>query len=213
MVVIVGRWNPHIFSIDWVAKHLFDYREGATVEVVQMMSPGLAPIFLIQDVGFRCTRDRLEIFAREGSEACLRSVETLAVKALSTLSHTPVSAIGANFDFIEDDVPPEMADLLATPERMETKFTIVANSFETRIDLEKDVTLGIRRGIIGGAAQISLNYHRESQNAAKLAEIIPGLLERRWAHARELLLSLYQIEESGVLTLDGREEANDQEQA
>jgi hypothetical protein len=104
-VVLAGAWNPAIFQPGWIARHVFGVPAGAEIKVtaVQMLiGQQQKLVTYIRDVGFAVSSNRLEIFAVEGSESAFKAAEETTARIVELLPHTPISAYGINFHFIEE---------------------------------------------------------------------------------------------------------------
>jgi hypothetical protein len=100
--VVVGSLNPQILTPQWVAKYVFD--ENLAVEqpvsVPDLQRGGLVPFlapFKLEDRGisWQPALNRVQVFATaDGADA-----GEVVAKILEELPHTPVQAVGSNFDF------------------------------------------------------------------------------------------------------------------
>lgn len=94
-VVVVGSFNPPIFTPDWLANHNLignedadKARQGAIV-ITRQLSRFETDWFI-----FQVTEEQFSITS---NGALTPSIKDLAIGALSLLPHTPVRAVGVNF--------------------------------------------------------------------------------------------------------------------
>jgi len=98
-LVIVGKWNRYILNPSWVGKNLFG-EEQIKVEF-PVNNPDLPPRYVTADnIIFIPATHRINFIAQEPySDKMLTKIGGMSRVLLQTLSHTPISAIGANFGF------------------------------------------------------------------------------------------------------------------
>ncbi len=160
ILVLAGHWNPHIFSLDWMAVNLFQIEAGDTVEVGQAMSAERAfPITYLNDVGLSCTFERLELFAVGVEAEDFQRVETVARKILELLSHTPVFGVGVNFRFFDHDVDAKFSDSLVTKEDLEAKYKIASTEVRSALQVGDGTTLNLVRALDQGGIAVAFNFH------------------------------------------------------
>ncbi len=94
-LVVVGKWNIHVFNPEWVKKNVFN---GEEVLVGISM-----PQFKGKNFEMTVSESRLH-FVLLSSDESSRIDAVLALRAvLRLLGQTPVTAFGINFDFDTDD--------------------------------------------------------------------------------------------------------------
>lgn len=109
-IVLVGAWNIRIFSPEWVAMNLAKLKKEVQLEVA--VGNPVAPIKLSFDsVELRVGAGRLVVAARDLTDVALLQVRDAAVSVLTMLSHTPVSAIGVNFQYRVSNPPSSLLDV------------------------------------------------------------------------------------------------------
>ncbi|NOT41199.1 MAG: hypothetical protein HOP13_11970 [Alphaproteobacteria bacterium] len=197
--VVTGHWNPAIFGgVDWLALQLFNVDEGKSIEVTQVMNPqrGVLITFL-QGVGIACIPGRLEFYSTDASKQAFDAIVAVMKRALDLLPHTPVFAIGANFNFIEGDIVPEVADRLTTPEKLKEKFRVTGASFATAIQHNERAVLNLVREYDAVHSAINFNFHHEARNIDEAKRIASMELYDYYTQSVDLLSQVYGIEPEG----------------
>jgi hypothetical protein len=104
-IVLAGSWNPRIFSAEWLSKHIF----GENELQVEFPDEPFAPYrFTARNVRITPSTHFVALVALDYGDATLRELERQARVILETLPHTPISAIGVNYGFVEEDPSPEL---------------------------------------------------------------------------------------------------------
>jgi hypothetical protein len=198
-VVVAGQWNRHIFTPQWVGKHLF---ESPTVQIETQIAPvaGGSIRYLTDDVVLLPQADRLIVGVRRIDDDALRRVEQIACKALALLPYTPVTALGMNFGFTSPSIPDSLqpvfhladqgslSDLNVTVRRTEVKRTLVV---EDRDDEVVNLTLSIDHD--QGRFSIHVNFHSQVQEASTAKSRLDGVLVAHKTRCLDLLRGAYGI--------------------
>lgn len=100
-IVIVGQWNPHIFSPKWMCEKLLEVKDVETEFAVGPIGAGMR--YLTAELLIIPGADRLIVGMRNTRGDTLKEAERITLKALSLLAHTPVRAGGINFAFTESN--------------------------------------------------------------------------------------------------------------
>jgi hypothetical protein len=96
-IVVLGHWNSAIFSPGWIAGRLTSSKEiGIEFAVDEPMQP---PRFSFDGIYLRLAERRLVLAPSTPDDAVLQQMEGVACRVLQELPHTPVSAVGGNFQF------------------------------------------------------------------------------------------------------------------
>jgi len=215
-IVIVGHWNSAILNEPgWIAKHLLDVPDGQQVDlqavvVGNQIGPShMAPekqIWLFNQYGICCTGPRLEFYTRD-----IDNIEPLYFglsKIAQKLPHTPIRAIGINFNVKISGEFAAITALLETNESFDLVGTI--RSFERTDSIEignenlieidglgrVQTTLNLVRKSDFNQVEINFNYHSLVQGI----EIMAGFLGKNpiahWReHAAAILRNCYDLGE------------------
>jgi hypothetical protein len=124
LIVLVADFNPAIFQAPWIAKHLFGKAEGeqvALAEVLIQNGPVLVPLTFLEGVSINVGPNRTEFFALDTQPKTLELVECVLLRMLEALPHTPLSAIGCNLSYIDDNPSEAIEEMFKTPEGFEAE--------------------------------------------------------------------------------------------
>lgn len=198
-IVVTGAWNPKIFSPQWISKHLFGYDEGVNVNIEQIVvatdNQQPTTITYIDHVGLRASESRVELFMDQLEADNFTLLERVAKNTISILQHTPLGALGVNFNFIEEEPEDDLIDKLKSPDGLERKFAIKAQSFKATIGLEEHQDLNLSREISDGLVKINFNYHFSPLRLDIADGILDDCVSNSLVKTREYLDQLYGLEE------------------
>ena len=105
-LVIVGGWNSHIFTQDWIKRYLFP-TEQEEFKIDLLVSQGfkaqfVSPRISSKEVHILLQENRLSFIPVENKNEHFDRIQELALQLADYLPHTPVTAYGVNFLFTED---------------------------------------------------------------------------------------------------------------
>lgn len=106
VLVIVGGWNSHIFTRDWIKRYLFP-TEQEEFKIDLLVSQGfnaqfVSPRISSKEVHILLQENRLSFIPVENKNEHFDRIQELALQLADYLPHTPVTAYGVNFLFTED---------------------------------------------------------------------------------------------------------------
>lgn len=202
-LVIVGAWNPAILQPDWIARNALQIQTGAPIPMTMEFGPGIGflPRLNIDGVTVAPFPDRL-LFGLDSLDVLqLARLEDAGHRTLSALSHTPVTAFGENFDFVEDDPTEEQLGifdhLVDLSDRVGERFEPVATALKQSVQLDGR-TLNLTRELNGNSFFIRFNFHYSASSAADAAALLGGQFERNYQVVLNVLRS-YQIDINELL--------------
>lgn len=204
-IVIVGNWNPAIFQYNWVAKHALNIPEGTDLQASELMpldakkNPTELPILYIDDIGFRASNIKLEIFLNSIEDECISRAENSIVNVIQTLSHTPLGGFGVNFRFIESDPDAEILDKLKSNDGIDARYRIINESIETKIDLGQETILNFSRAPSDNMVEFNFNYHCSRLVPDDFERQISGKYAEYLEKSAGILSELYGLDEYQVV--------------
>jgi hypothetical protein len=107
-IVVVGFWNRMIFNPKMVACEIFNVEEIETLVAIDPSSP---TIYQNKDTLLQITDKRIVLTSRKPEKECLKKTEKMACTILEFLPRTPISAIGVNFGFRENEPEDNLLEL------------------------------------------------------------------------------------------------------
>ncbi|MBC8146610.1 MAG: hypothetical protein H8E98_01330 [Bacteroidetes bacterium] len=156
-IVIIGGWNPSIFSPEWVSKYLFD---GEKLKVEFPLNTSLPPRISNEKMRLTVEANKFNIIPIEISDENYQNMEDVIVKVIDYLPHTPVTALGVNFHFvdIENKVNTEILEILNSD--VSDKVTgVLDQTTIKRAIREDDYILNMETIYHDSKTIINFNYH------------------------------------------------------
>ena len=190
-LIIRGNWNPAILQPAWIARHALE-KDADRVPVSMEFSAvaGVPPRFLLEELKFAPSFDTLSIAPSRTDEQSLNRLEEVAQNVLQYLPHTPISAFGQNFEFIEETPGDavltlfEIGDRLA--ERMTSDVDIVKTDISSSLQLENRV-LNLKRTLDrDGSFHLAMNFHYVTESASKAVELLENSAVQNYQIAQEI---------------------------
>jgi hypothetical protein len=193
-LVIVGAWNPAIFTPQWAQEHIFpsdDRIDGeiALPEHVLRLTAG--------DMVLLVKPDRVEFRPKSVLEDNLARTERTAIRLLSRLQDTPVTAFGINFRFQVPDPSRTIDEILEVPEGervRELGAAVESVSVKRRVIWEEFVVnVSVSRD--GGIPPaISFNHHFPIVGALRCAEALHGTPSAAFDRTTRILGDVYDLQ-------------------
>ncbi len=192
-VVLVGSWNVRIFSPLWVGQHLFDSKE---VEMEVGIGAGVHPMRYRKGDALIIPRDDRIIFGtRSDRDEALSLLESLSSKTLDLLPHTPISAVGINFGFVEEGPESDLLELFNVPDstRLASWATDIRRKELTRQLETKEGIMNLKQVLHDGKVEFHLNFHEDADSPIKAKESLEGKVLRRRDFAIEFVKEVYNL--------------------
>ncbi|MES4785359.1 MAG: hypothetical protein C4294_05530 [Nitrospiraceae bacterium] len=191
-VVTVGQWNPHIFSPEWMSRHL--HMENLEA----MLSVGLV------GVGLRYQTPNLILIPGEDrliiEDGTLRQMEEAFRSALQLLSHTPVRALGINFGFIENDPPAEIVQTFDLADRgalSDAGYNVRSVEIVREIDIAP-ATLKLKMVFADDKVRFHFNFTHQITSAEEAATLLDGRVLNYRDRAVDILTRVFQLQRQEV---------------
>lgn len=210
VVVIVGHWNQAILNEPaWIARHLLKLQEGDELEVRTVVfgdGPSAGKkVWFYENFGLSCNNNRIEIFRT--STGSNDAIYTILKTICELLPHTPVSAVGVNFHFIDDGDITASAGLLETEETLDTYGNIRSSDRTDTFEIDRNTRLAIpespeiqsilklNRVTDFGSFQIDFNFHQDIPDISVLGKWVEcGPIDHWYEAAQRMLGEVYGIE-------------------
>ncbi len=197
-IVMVGQWNPAIFSPDWVAQNLLH---------VENVDAQLAVGPLITNVRYQTDtlllipqQDRLIVGSRNTEETTLLDMERCSKAALELLGHTPIRALGINFGFTESDPPTEMLrtfDLADAGALADAGYQVRSADITREIEIGSTV-LKLKMGLSDGTVRFHFNFTNQVATAQQAADLLQGRVLEYRNRAVGMLSTVFNLQGEGV---------------
>lgn len=200
-VVIAGVWNPAILNPTWILRHVLELPEG-TVEQIQIEQPfipsGVPPSYSIAGLTFTPGRNQLVIRPLETSVDTMVRVQNIAIRILTLLSHTPLSAFGQNFEFLELTPLAEQLMIFGAAndlaQHCDFQFDTLSTQVSSSIQFD-DRQLNLSRSNTNGILSLKFNFHYPVASAEiALQKFQNPIFQQNLEYTLRIIRSLYGIE-------------------
>ncbi len=111
-IVVLGAWNPSIFSPEWVVSNLADADQSDVQIAFPIDDPTAPRRITFEGVIFFPGRRQIILSPAEPSIDGMKKCSSVLVKILTLLTHTPVSSAGVNFSFSEENPTEQIQNAL-----------------------------------------------------------------------------------------------------
>lgn len=202
LFVFLGAWNPAIFQPGWVARYLFGFPEGASVDAGLLMLPNQPPLTFIKDIGVAVTPERVTLYVQRFDDETKSQVETTAKNIFEVLPHTPIGAFGVNFVFKDDDADPSLYDKLKTKDGIDKHFKVLSQQFVSTIQIFPNVILNFMRVPSTESVLYDLNFHHQSFDINNAEITLGGIVQRYYSKCLEIINQLYGSEHEGEISFE-----------
>lgn len=189
IIVFVGNMNPTIFHPAWFAKEGLIRESEAESSEIKIVHPDITA-FSLDWMNIEVTRNKFII--NTDQNAYFDVLRDLTVGVFSLLSHTPISAMGINYEChirlgLKEDVY-DFFNLISPKEKWKEVFnkptlkklmikeTQRPDKFKGEINITIEPSVKIKnKGIF-----ISVNDHYDLEESNKTEKLIPSLLKKQW---------------------------------
>ena len=177
-VVIAGAFNPSIIIPPWIAKNVLDVPTGQNFPV-QVLAPitGIAqlPRFTFAGLSFSPSFQNLTFYLEDLDDAGCHKVCDAAARILELLPHTPVTGLGFNFGFTENQPSVRLLQLMsvspAVADAVGQGAETVGRSWANLLNWDKAL-ITVLAEIRGEEASLDLNFHYAVQSASEAQEVL-----------------------------------------
>jgi hypothetical protein len=191
-VVLVGRWNPAILTPPWLAQHVFgENAEQIPVEMELSSVAGQPPRFTMLGLRIMPAFDRLILSPHGLEDEQVAVCETRIRALLNTLPHTPISACGINFTFVDPEPVEPLLELFTDEEGLAERTGL---EFETR-STSRARAIAMNGYVLNFTRSLSaenvvtykFNFHYAVTNAAAAEELFNGGIQANLNVAHQIV--------------------------
>jgi len=199
-LIILGGWNPRIFTPEWLLRHVYEVGEAdierTQVKVEFPLEPGRPYRYSASGIRITTSLSRVMFEPLDSGEATLQLMERAAIALLNTLPHTPVSAFGINFKFVDEHPEKDVVALFPTDDigalavigDEVTEQTLGRETWLDQCRLRVALTLGAEGIAIG------FNFHRVAGSCNQAIELLANTVTADLRKAVRILTEVYDIE-------------------
>jgi hypothetical protein len=176
-LVLAGAFNPAILVPQWIALNALDIPAGQDLPV-QMMAPvgpgfGQAAKYMFAGLSYSPGFQNLTFYL-EGDNNGQRVCD-VAARILGLLPHTPISGVGFNFGYMEENPGVQLLELLQSGSSLASALgegTEVVSRSWGNVSSWEGALVSTRAEIRGGSVTVDFNFHYSVQTAGAAATIL-----------------------------------------
>lgn len=167
-MVLAGSWNPAILTPSWIAQTVFGRRPGEQFPVEIDMVVANGAMQKMKFLGLSCMASPqflIFFFDSQNAESCSIAVSS-ARKILEVLSHTPVSGVGFNVQFVLSETKPEFLSRFQNVDLDDEvpAAGIVSQGWGMKLNAAENL-ISINSSYEGGNGTIAMNFHHSTATA------------------------------------------------
>lgn len=163
-LVIMGAWNPRIFSPPWAKQWLAPEADiGVSIAVG---NPSLPLRLEFRGLQLTVMSSRLVLQTAQLDDGSLQSAQECAIRILDLLPHTPLRAVGINVQFLDNEPSPDLLrlfDLRDGESLAETEGTVQTTSIRRSVLLRGELLLNLTLELrLNGQVAFDFNFHQDA---------------------------------------------------
>jgi hypothetical protein len=184
-LVVAGAWNAAILTPGWVMQHAFQkpLEEQGRVQVFLPALQGAVfefPRYVLDNLAYIVRPDALVVAPNESSTECFGLSEDAVTRIVSVLSHTPITGIGHNFEFRDQNpTPASLAVFTAArqdlvdemPQGWSPTGAAIVATFK---DEAESVHVNVQRQWDGAAVTVKFNFHHPVSSCEQARAVLEG---------------------------------------
>jgi len=194
-IILLGFWNPMIFTPQWLKDRLTS-AEKIFIEIA-VNNPLLSQRFGFDDIFLLVQANKLSLSPQNIQEATLNRLQAISTQILTALPETPLQAIGINFQFIEKEPTTSLLklfDIADTSALADEGFLIKTTAIQRRLLIEDKIINLTAQLTESDHVEISFNFHRDIKDANEAKSFLDEGIINLKSKAIKILQSVYAIE-------------------
>ena len=205
-LVILGGWNRHIFTSNWIKRYLFPGEQDEFKVEIQAQFPQgfneqfVSPRISSEEVRILLQGNKLNFTPVKNEDRHFDRIQELALQLADYLPHTPVSGYGVNFFFADDHISEHLVDLIRPRDLEEIeKFgaSLIGEEYARQLMLNGK-TLNFTIGLRDEKITLRLNFHFDIQDLVGLkTKILEFPILTLKQEAVEFITGTYDLELKG----------------
>lgn len=205
-LVILGGWNRHIFTSNWIKRYLFPGEQDEFKVEIQAQFPQgfneqlVSPRISSEEVRILLQGNKLNFTPVKNEDTHFDRIQELALQLAGYLPHTPVSGYGVNFFFADDHINEHLVDLIRPRDLEEIeKFgaLLIGEEYARQLMLNGK-TLNFTIGLSDEKITLSFNFHFDIRDLAEFkAKILETPILALKQEAAKFITEIYGLELKG----------------
>lgn len=196
-IVLVGFWNPMIFSPQWIGNGRLTDQENIDI-MVPLNNPTQGTRYHFDNIILTVFNTRIHIGSKGLGQSELEKQAAIATRILEDLAHTPVSAVGVNFKFTVQEPSPELFSILPSSNMedvAELGYSLNHQS-STRNLVKGDLVLNVKTDhkIESNTVDIEFNHHQSIDTAAGAVKYLAENADNLYEESTAFLINVYKLQ-------------------
>ena len=173
-IVILGGWNPQIFSNEWMSANLDLPKDTEIITSIPMNNPALPHRIELPNAFLYPSHDRIKVTTNGQTIDNMLYISRLCKKILSLLTHTPVNGIGINFGFITEQTDDLLADKIDISDstELESQYNVLNTEISRALKYNSKVRLNFKTVFSTTSSVITINFHQDTKDIKEYPEIL-----------------------------------------
>lgn len=183
-LVITGAWNPAVLTPNWIIQNAYPQTDAPPIQTVQALMPiGVFyayPKYTLGLIDFTASNDLLAIHPSSTNEECCQVVDNTASKIIELLPHTPITGIGHNFEFREEQPTEAQLQIFVNAQApleaiYPDDFARNTNSITTSlINADQSIVINLTQYFDGTRIGVKFNFHHSLSDSATALKVLSG---------------------------------------
>lgn len=197
-IVLAGRWNMEILNPEWVSNSIFG-REKVDIDLVlQGMQANIR--YRFDNLVFVPRPHNVVFSVKDTQDSSLTAIEEAAGRLLGALPVTPITALGINFTYVEENPPPSLLtvfDIADTSRIADYGMGIRAARVRRELEFEdRQINMMVSQ-LENGNVRLALNYHLAVDETKSALDALSGRVVRYRQHGEAFLKTIYGLDVEG----------------
>lgn len=193
-ILVLGRWNPSVFSPQWIRANVSDSDVSLAISIGDFDAP---PRLAFSNVQLFPARHSLDARLSEIKEADFPSLGETVSGIVKLLPHTPITAVGINFRFIDEDNSGDLAldfqfaDAGRIPHE---RYSLLASTIARRFQLPGGDALNLSLVHDAGKLTTEFNFHTDSSDVTAILDKLGAAnISARLEEAKSFMRDTYNL--------------------
>ena len=193
-IVLIGNWNRHILSPNWISKEIF-LEDKITVEF--SLNLELPPRYTSPTSHIRIlpSSSNVTFVALGSDDSCLNKMEKMTQALLEKLPYTPIKAFGINFGYIESIEKSDLYNIFkfSDTDRLGQERYLIKSSALQRSLIVEDRVLNLNISTNDTEVSFDFNFHYDVSNAKDAIDKITSNAVTNKIIAEKILSNVYKL--------------------
>ena len=191
-IIIVGKWNISILSPNWLGRHIL---VNPKVNIEVPLTPGNPFRITGDDIILVPEANRLVLQPAALSVDNLIRAESMAIRIMEQLPHTPVSKFGINIGYDLTEIPDDFEQHFPFPDVnvfADNSLKLNARIYTWSFDYE-DHILNLKSELSNKGAAIDFNFHHDCDGCEQAIQLLTGKCKKSLDKAKSLMSDAYGL--------------------